>query len=138
MVKFGRRLVSERHEEWAEYYIDYKVRRGKTRGRDDAAFGWGIVPSYPRPDHRFPPPASLDSTDTRAQRLKRLVYEAREDPTKVQAYVDGLKAEINKVGNTPRTDTSVDARACGFFPESRLSNLETMAPRSCEPFGASR
>ena len=138
MVKFGRRLVSERHEEWAEYYIDYKVRRGKTRGRDDAAFGWGIVPSYPRPDHRFPPPASLDSTDTRAQRLKRLVYEAREDPTKVQAYVDGLKAEINKVGNTPRTDTSVDARECGFFPESRLSNLETMAPRSCEPFGASR
>jgi hypothetical protein len=70
--------------------------------------------------------------------LKRLVYEAREDPTKVQAYVDGLKAEINKVGNTPRTDTSVDARECGFFPESRLSNLETMAPRSCEPFGASR
>ena len=35
MVKFGRRLVSERHEEGAEYYIDYKVRRGKTRGRDD-------------------------------------------------------------------------------------------------------
>lgn len=32
--------------------------------------------------------------------MKRLVYEAREDPTKVQAYVDGLKAEINKVGNT--------------------------------------
>ena len=31
MVKFGRRLVSERHEEWAEYYIDYKVRRGKNR-----------------------------------------------------------------------------------------------------------
>ena len=28
------------------------------------------------------------------------MYEAREDPTKVQAYVDGLKAEINKVGNT--------------------------------------
>jgi hypothetical protein len=25
MVKFGRRLVSERHEEWREYYIDYKV-----------------------------------------------------------------------------------------------------------------
>ena len=41
MVKFGRRLVSERHEEWAEYYIDYKVRRGKTRGRDDAAFSGG-------------------------------------------------------------------------------------------------
>ena len=31
--------------------------------------------------------------------MKRFVYEAREDPTKVQAYVDGLKAEINKVGN---------------------------------------
>ena len=31
--------------------------------------------------------------------MKRLVYEAREDPTKVQAYVDGLKAEINKVGD---------------------------------------
>jgi hypothetical protein len=26
MVKFGRRLVSERNDEWAEYYIDYKVR----------------------------------------------------------------------------------------------------------------
>jgi hypothetical protein len=39
------------------------------------------------------------------------VYEAREDPTKVQAYVDGLKAEINKVGNTlERTDTSVETR----------------------------
>lgn len=38
MVKFGRRLVSERHEEWAEYYIDYKVRLFKTRGRNDAAF----------------------------------------------------------------------------------------------------
>lgn len=25
MVKFGRRLVSERKEEWAEHYIDYKV-----------------------------------------------------------------------------------------------------------------
>lgn len=34
MVKFGRRLVSERHEEWAEYYIDYKVRREKTRWRE--------------------------------------------------------------------------------------------------------
>lgn len=43
--------------------------------------------------------------------MKRLVYEAREDPTKVQAYVDGLKAEINKVGNTlERTDTSVETR----------------------------
>lgn len=41
MVKFGRRLVSERHEEWAEYYIDYKVRLFKTRGRDDAAFSGG-------------------------------------------------------------------------------------------------
>ena len=41
MVKFGRRLVSERHEEWAEYYIDYKVRLLKTRGRDDAAFSGG-------------------------------------------------------------------------------------------------
>ena len=41
MVKFGRRLVSERHEEWAEYYIDYKVRRFKTGGRDDAAFSGG-------------------------------------------------------------------------------------------------
>ena len=66
--------------------------------------------------------------------MKRLVYEAREDPTKVQAYVDGLKAEINKEGNTPRTDTSVE---CGFFLESRISNLETMTPRSREPFGAS-
>ena len=125
MVKFGRRLVSERHEEWAEYYIDYKVRLFKTRG-DDAAFGWGAVPSYPRPDHRFLPPASLDSTDTRAQSLKRLVYEAREDPTKVQAYVDGLKAEINKVGNTPldrrerqRTPKTV------FFPnlESQVASV---------------
>jgi hypothetical protein len=25
MVKFGRRLVSERNEDWAEHYIDYKV-----------------------------------------------------------------------------------------------------------------
>ena len=133
MVKFGRRLVSERHEEWAEYYIDYKVRRGKTRGRDDAAFGWGIVPSYPRPDHRFPPPASLDSTDTRAQSLKRLVYEAREDPTKVQAYVDGLKAEINKVGNTPLESTRAATYPKTDF--SRTSNLKS--PQSREPFGAS-
>jgi len=133
MVKFGRRLVSERHEEWAEYYIDYKVRRGKTRGRDDAAFGWGIVPSYPRPDHRFPPPASLDSTDTRAQSLKRLVYEAREDPTKVQAYVDGLKAEINKVGNTPLDRRERQRTRKRIF--SRTSNLKS--PPSREPFGAS-
>ena len=25
MMKFGRRLLSERHDEWAEHYIDYKV-----------------------------------------------------------------------------------------------------------------
>lgn len=34
MVKFGRRLVSERHDEWAEFYIDYKVRRGKNKTRE--------------------------------------------------------------------------------------------------------
>ena len=130
MVKFGRRLVSERHEEWAEYYIDYKVRRGKTRGRDDAAFGWGIVPSYPRPDHRFPLPASLDSTDTRAQSLKRLVYEAREDPTKVQAYVDGLKAEINKVGNTPLEST----RAATYPKTDFFPNLESQVASVARTF----
>lgn len=59
MVKFGRRLVSERHEEWSEYYIDYKG-------------------------------------------LKRLVYEAREDPTKVEAYKLGLRGEISKVRATPK------------------------------------
>lgn len=99
----------------------------------DAAFGWGIVPSYPRPDHRFPPPASLDSTDTRAQSLKRLVYEAREDPTKVQAYVDGLKAEINKVGNTPLDRRERQRTRKRIF--SRTSNLKS--PQSREPFGAS-
>ena len=37
MVKFGRRLVSERHEEWSEYYIDYKVgpRKKETRTERD-------------------------------------------------------------------------------------------------------
>jgi hypothetical protein len=41
MVKFGRRLVSERHEAWAEYYIDYKVRPGKkkTRGINENSGG---------------------------------------------------------------------------------------------------
>ena len=29
MVKFGRRLLSERNEAWAAHYIDYKVRRGR-------------------------------------------------------------------------------------------------------------
>jgi len=54
--------------------------------------------------------------------LKRLVYEAREDPTKVQAYVDGLKAEINKVGNTlERTDTSVETRVETLRIFSRIS-----------------
>lgn len=54
--------------------------------------------------------------------MKRLVYEAREDPTKVQAYVDGLKAEINKVGNTlERTDTSVETRVETLRIFSRIS-----------------
>ena len=40
MVKFGRRLVSERHEAWAEYYIDYKVRpEKKTRGINENSGG---------------------------------------------------------------------------------------------------
>ena len=26
MVKFGRRLLSEKNDVWAEHYIDYKVR----------------------------------------------------------------------------------------------------------------
>lgn len=52
--------------------------------------------------------------------MKRLVYEAREDPTKVQAYVDGLKAEINKVGNTHERRR---ASSADFFPnpESQTS-----------------
>jgi hypothetical protein len=27
MVKFGRRLLSERNKAWAHHYIDYKVRQ---------------------------------------------------------------------------------------------------------------
>mmetsp|Transcript_34227 Transcript_34227/g.83843 ORF Transcript_34227/g.83843 Transcript_34227/m.83843 type:complete len:1297 (+) Transcript_34227:128-4018(+) len=53
MVKFGRRLVSERNNDWAEHYVAYKG-------------------------------------------LKKLVYIAREDPTKEKAYTDGLKYEIDK------------------------------------------
>ena len=38
--------------------------------------------------------------DTRAQGLKKLVYVAKEDPTKVTAYHDGLQSEIEKAGGS--------------------------------------
>ena len=38
--------------------------------------------------------------DTHAQGLKKLVYVAKEDPTKVTAYHDGLLSEIEKAGES--------------------------------------
>ncbi len=53
MVKFGRRLVSERHEEWSEYYIDYKVGpRKKERVRKETLGDFAIVDT-PRAPFRF-------------------------------------------------------------------------------------
>ena len=63
--------------------------------------------------------------------MKRLVYEAREDPTKVQAYVDGLKAEINKVGVSSLARPK-RASTSNFFPnlESQTASVaRTLARR---------
>ena len=53
MVKFGRRLVSERHEEWAEYYIDYKVRPGKKDAWNKLKLGGMTRPSGGAPFRRI-------------------------------------------------------------------------------------
>lgn len=107
MVKFGRRLVSERHEEWSEYYIDYKVGPRKKRnayGKRPLEISQLSTPRGPLSFHHATHLTcfSLTISMTRTQGLKRLVYEAREDPTKVEAYKLGLRGEISKVRATPK------------------------------------
>jgi hypothetical protein len=38
MVKFGRRLLTERNDDWAEHYIDYKVGNMRGSGKTERAF----------------------------------------------------------------------------------------------------
>jgi len=124
-------MLSERNDDWAEHYVAYKVRGVRLRERllAECELSATLKPKQ----LVFHPRIYIARRNLLVHRptfffmllplqgLKKLVYIAREDPTKEKAYKVGLKAEIDKVWMIRRRASTATIHVSRLPPKRILS-----------------